>query len=54
MISKTRINTILFALLGKKLLVEMWWNSPNKAFDGKTPNEIEDLDKIYTYLMRFM
>jgi hypothetical protein len=54
-ITKTRINAILIALLGgDKLLADIWWYTPNKAFDGKTPNEINDLEKIHTYLTRFM
>ncbi len=39
---KTRftLNKILFALLGRNELVEGWWISSNKAFEGKTPEEV--------------
>ena len=53
-ITKTRLNSILMGLLGKKILVDMWWNSPNKAFEGKTPNEVNDLEQIFKYLNQFM
>ena len=37
---KLKLNKMLFGLLGSEELVSKWWNSPNKAFDLKTPNEL--------------
>lgn len=39
-IIKLTLNKALFAMLGRHELVEQWWETPNKAFDGKTPNEV--------------
>ena len=53
-ISKLRLTAILHDLLGgNSFLVETWWNSPNKAFEGKCPIEV-DLDKVSSYLMQFL
>jgi hypothetical protein len=38
--TRTTLNGMLYELLGRAELVDQWWNSNNKAFDGKTPNEI--------------
>lgn len=38
--TRTTLNGMLYELLGRAELVDQWWNSSNKAFDGKTPNEI--------------
>ena len=27
-------------MLGRHELVDQWWETTNKAFDGKTPNEV--------------
>ncbi len=35
-----RLDEILFSLLGNKSLVELWWNSKNRAFDNNTPYEM--------------
>jgi hypothetical protein len=52
--TKILLNRILFALLGSEELVEKWWKSPNKGFAHKKPEDIENLDEIYTYLSHFM
>ncbi len=39
-IIKLTLNKALFAMLGRYELVDQWWETPNKAFDGKTPNEV--------------
>ena len=51
-VAKQRTQTLLTAMLGSKL-VDAWWNSPNKAFDGKTPHDvwITDYAKVYSYVM---
>lgn len=38
--TRTTLNGMLYELLGRAELVDQWWNSSNKAFDGKTPVEI--------------
>ena len=44
---------LVISLVGKEL-AETWWNSANKAFDGKTPGEIynSNPERVYNYLMR--
>lgn len=42
---KLKLNKMLFGLLGSDQLVSQWWNSPNKAFDLKTPNELWATDE---------
>ena len=34
------LNRILYSLLGRSDLVDRWWHSSNKGFDGKAPNEV--------------
>jgi hypothetical protein len=36
---KNTLNRLVVALVGDKLS-EQWWKSPNKAFDGRTPDEL--------------
>lgn len=43
--SKEKLDKFLLSLLGSEELVHKWWNSPNKAFDMKTPQEVFDRDK---------
>ena len=33
-------NALLFAMIGNKELVEVWWLSSNLAFGGKTPESV--------------
>lgn len=51
-VAKQRTQTLLTAMLGSKL-VDAWWSSPNKAFDGKTPHDVwtTDYAKVYSYVM---
>jgi hypothetical protein len=44
------LNPYLKALLGENELVEQWWSSPNKAFDGKCPKDVE-YDAVEQYVM---
>jgi hypothetical protein len=37
---KSTLNEILLQLLGSRELVELWWSSPNKAFDGEIPDDL--------------
>lgn len=52
------LNNVLLSLLGSQQLVEQWWKSNNKAFDGKTPEEVflsskEGHDLVLQYVHRF-
>ena len=38
--TKHTLNRILYGLLGRSDLVDRWWHSSNKGFDGKAPNEV--------------
>jgi uncharacterized protein (DUF2384 family) len=48
-------NQILKALLGSDELVSRWWNSPNRAFDDQTPDDLWHTNKgrikVYNYLL---
>lgn len=39
-IIKIPLNRILLSFLGRYELVDIWWHTPNKAFEMKTPDEI--------------
>lgn len=52
---KVTLNRLLFAMLGRAELVDQWWQSPNKAFEGKTPDEVylsgeEGRNKVANYI----
>lgn len=50
---KRKLNPIVEALVGKEMSVE-WWDSPNKAFGGKTPSQIvgtTEYNQVKEYLM---
>lgn len=52
---KLTLNRLLFAMMGRAALVEEWWDTSNKAFDGKTPNEVywsgdEGRKKVINYI----
>lgn len=49
---QSRLNEILYALIGSEDLVDKWWNSYNKAF-GMQPIEMYKLDKqiVIKYLL---
>jgi len=54
--SKEAIDRALLSLIGTEDLVEAWWKSPNKAFDGKTPTEVwtRDKDSVRMYIIKQM
>lgn len=35
-------NMLLLALLGNHDLVQRWWNTPNQAFDGRCPKDVDE------------
>ncbi len=37
---KQSLNEILLGLLGSQELVELWWSTPNKAFDMEIPDDL--------------
>ncbi len=49
---RKRSEMLVIALVGKELS-DKWWNSQNKAFELKTPNEKwkENHEVVYGYLM---
>lgn len=55
---KLTLNKMLFAMFGRHELVDQWWISPNKGFDGKTPDEVyqsgeEGRRKVVNYILGF-
>ena len=49
---KETLNRLVVALVGDKLSKE-WWTSANKAFDGRTPQELmneEEWTRVRNYL----
>ena len=55
-IVKSDINRYLIGMIGRTELVDAWWDSPNKAFDLKTPDEIYQVDaegrkRVYEYVL---
>ena len=52
---REQCDRILASMIGQKH-VELWWNSPNKAWQGKTPQEVfdgPDAVEVYNYLMDY-
>jgi hypothetical protein len=52
---ETICNKMLLSLLGSETLIELWWLSPNKAFDGRTPENVfkEDPNSVIEYIYQF-
>lgn len=50
--AKQRCQWLITAMVGKDL-ADVWWSTPNRAFDMRTPAGIwlEDYLKVYKYLM---
>ena len=48
-----RLNRLLISLLGKEELVDKWWDSPNLAFESKTPKEMFALQpqRVINYIL---
>lgn len=51
---KQRSVALAIAFFGKEA-ADKWWNTPNRAFEGRTPAGVwlENPEKVYNYLMRF-
>ncbi len=50
---KQALSEALLALLGSDTLVMKWWDSPNKAFDGRRPDEVP-LEEVRKYILSFL
>jgi len=55
-VTKSDLNKILLPLLGRFKHVEIWWQSENKAFNNKTPNDLywaggESRQKVIDYVL---
>ena len=50
---RARCEALVTAMVGKEL-AEKWWNGPNKAFGGDTPEQIYSVapSAVYAYLMK--
>jgi uncharacterized protein (DUF2384 family) len=50
-----KAHLILKALLGSDKAIELWWMSPNRAFDGQLPDDLWNTNsgrnKVYNYLL---
>lgn len=53
---KRKLNIMLFAMLGSDDLVNRWWESPNLAFENKTPNQMceEDEQQVIDYVLSYL
>lgn len=47
--TKTYCDRLLMGLIGNYTLVTQWWNSPNRAFEGRLPKDVP-LDEVVRYL----
>ena len=52
---KETCDRLLASMLGSWDLVDKWWNSPNRAFDGKHPIEVFESDKkaVINYIFHY-
>lgn len=46
MITKDYIDYLVFVLVGRHDLVDVWWSTPNLGFDGKCPKDVPELEVI--------
>jgi len=51
-LSKAQMLPLLMGLVGSTQLISVWWGSPNRAFDLKSPDEMWELDpeRVVSYL----
>ena len=52
---RVAINTALLALIGDPKLVDLWWTSPNRAFEDKTPHAVFQTDpqQVCDYILMY-
>ena len=46
------LNAMLLSLLGNPELIAKWWSSPNKAFDNRCPQDVDE-KTVKQYLESF-
>ena len=46
------LNSLLLTLLGDINLVERWWTTPNKGFNGQCPCDVDE-NSVRRYLEYF-
>ena len=56
--TRNTLNEMLYELLGRAELVDQWWNSSNKAFDGKAPVDVywsgeEGRHQVANYILTY-
>lgn len=53
--TREELNQHLYALVGSENLVKQWWMTPNRAWQGREPEEIwaRDPKEVISYVMRF-
>ena len=49
-LSKDELDRCLLAILGKQEFVDIWWESPNIAFNMETPMNT-DWEKVQEYIL---
>jgi len=49
---KERLDRLLISLLGSTEMVNLWWLTNNKAFDGRTPAQVykKDPNRVKEYI----
>jgi hypothetical protein len=52
---QARCDALLQALLGRRDVVSLWWQSANAHWQMRTPSEVfaEDPETVYHYLLNF-
>lgn len=53
--TREELNQHLYALVGSESLVKQWWMTPNRAWQGREPEEIwhKNPEDVISYVMRF-
>ena len=36
------LNMLLIGLIGNRDLCQQWWTTPNRAFDGQCPKDVDE------------
>jgi hypothetical protein len=55
-IEKTRLDGLLFAIIGSQSLVSKWWKTPNPSFDLQTPEQMfnSDPERVRDHIFAFV
>ena len=46
------LNAMLLSLLGNPELIAKWWSTPNRAFEGQCPQDVDE-KQVKNYLESF-